>query len=120
MKSIIFTVRGVTFEGRQDVLARMLGNEPIKIVPEPDNAYDPNALAVYVSISGEIVQVGYVPKERAAELAPLIDGESLVGEVCQRTGGFLKPNGELASYGLMVVVDFPEPPAADIAAGWEV
>lgn len=120
MKSIVFTVRGVTFEGRQETIARMLGNEPIKIVPEPENKYDPNALAVYVSIGGEVLQIGYVPKERAAEIAPLLDGESVVGEVNQKTGGFLKPNGDLASYGVQVVVDLPEPPAADMSAGWEL
>jgi hypothetical protein len=121
MRSVVFTVRGVTFEGRQEVLARMLGNEPIKIVPEPENQYDPNALAVYVALSGEVLQVGYVPKERAAEIALLLDGESVVGEVNQKTGGFVKANGELASYGLQVVVDFPDPPPpADMSAGWEV
>lgn len=120
MKSVVFSVRGVTFEGRQETLARMLGNEPIKIVPEPDNQYDPNALAVYVAFSGDVLQVGYVPKERAAEIALLLEGESIVGEVSQITGGFVKQNGDLASYGLQVVVDFPDPlQPADMSAGWE-
>lgn len=121
MKSIWFTVKGVTFENRQETLAKMFGNEAIKIVPEPENLFDVNALAVYVALPDGIHHIGYVPKEHAAEIAPLLDGESLTGEVGRMTGGFVKPNGDLASYGVVVVVDFPEPPpGADMSAGWEV
>jgi hypothetical protein len=38
---------------------------------DPDNAHDPNAIAVYPRDGGD--QVGWVPRELAAELAPQLD-----------------------------------------------
>ena len=38
---------------------------------DPDNPHDPNAIAVHAAEGGE--QVGWVPRELAAELAPEID-----------------------------------------------
>ena len=59
-------VAGVTAENRQKIL-KALYNHPMlnssalrfTLVPEPDNQYDPNAVAVYIS---EKYVVGYVPK----------------------------------------------------------
>ena len=59
-------VAGVTAENRQKLL-KALYNHPMlnssalrfTLVPEPDNPYDPNAVAVYIS---EKYVVGYVPK----------------------------------------------------------
>jgi hypothetical protein len=38
---------------------------------DPDNEHDPNAIAVYPQHGGE--QIGWVPRETAAELAPALD-----------------------------------------------
>lgn len=59
-------VAGVTAENRQKIL-KALYNHPMlnsthlsfDLVPEPDNQYDPNAVAVYI---GKKYVVGYVPK----------------------------------------------------------
>jgi len=115
-----FKVRGVTFENRQENIAKLSGNEPIKIVPEPENPYDENALAVHVAYAGEIFHIGYVPKENAALLAPFLEGEALTGQIWRMTGGFVKFDGSLASYGVEVVVDLPDDvEPADFSAGWE-
>lgn len=59
-------VAGVMAENRQKVLAA-LANIPsqnlstlgFQLVPEPDNQYDPNAVAVYI---GKKFVIGYVPR----------------------------------------------------------
>jgi hypothetical protein len=43
---------------------------PLELRRDPDNPHDPNAIAVHAQGGG---QVGWVPRELAAELAPRID-----------------------------------------------
>lgn len=107
MLRINFNVAGVTFEGRQEIIGWLIGNEPVQITPEPDNKYDKNALAILVAFQGEIYHIGYVPKESAAKIAPAIDGEALSGKLLQITGGFVKHDGERASWGVIVTTDIP-------------
>ena len=54
---------------RQDILCGVEPGDPAALAREPHNAYDPNAIAV--TIDGETV--GYIPREDAAALAPLLD-----------------------------------------------
>jgi hypothetical protein len=44
---------------------------PLTLRRDPDNEHDPNAIAVDAS---DALQVGWVPREIAAELAPELDG----------------------------------------------
>jgi single-stranded-DNA-specific exonuclease len=75
---------GVTFEGRQDLVAGVRPCEPLALVREPDNAHDPNAIAV--RYGG--LQLGYLRKEIARRVAPNIDaGEHYTAEVRHVTGG---------------------------------
>ena len=46
----------------------MAPGSPLELCRDPDNPHDPNAIAVH---AGE--QVGWVPRELAAELAPKLD-----------------------------------------------
>lgn len=127
MKELIIKVTGVTFDNRQSVIALLKGNEPIRLEPEPENKYDPNALAVKVAVKIplhlqshdanqinriadgiEIKHVGYVPKELAAEIAPLLDGESLMVKIKEITGGFELSNGKTALLGLLLTVEMPD------------
>ena len=70
-------------EHHWDVVRALAGNRPreedetereksvkLRLVREPDNQYDPNAVAVWSDKHGH---VGYVPKEIAAELSPAIN-----------------------------------------------
>lgn len=52
---------GVTFEGRQRVLAGLREGQELVFVPDPTNPYDSHAVKV-MTTSG--VQVGFVPRER--------------------------------------------------------
>jgi hypothetical protein len=44
---------------------------PLKLRRDPENAHDPNAIAVEPAQGGD--QLGWVPRELAAELAPQLD-----------------------------------------------
>jgi len=107
LKSIVVRVAGVTYNNRQNVLAQMTGDEPCMIVPEPENKYDPNALAVWVSLKGERYHVGYVPREIAAEIAPLLEGEKVIATLRGIVGGFTTYDGETASLGLRIGFEYP-------------
>lgn len=107
-RSIFVKVAGVTYEGRQEVIASLAGYEPVKVVPEPENRYDPNALAIHVSVGGEVRHIGYVPRDLAATFAPLLEGEAVMGRVAEITGGFEKWDGSRASYGVIVQFEVPE------------
>jgi single-stranded-DNA-specific exonuclease len=76
---------GVTFEGRQDVVARLQPGSPVRLVRQPDNEFDPNAVAVFAP-DGE--QVGYLNRRLASVLAPALDaGAEWDVSVTEVTGG---------------------------------
>jgi hypothetical protein len=71
-------VAGVTFEGRQGVLAWMAGSPEwfggwgsIHLEPEPDNEYDPDAIKVLAVYPGGETQCGYIPRGRTAQVHAL-------------------------------------------------
>lgn len=63
-------VVGVTYDNRQSVIADMEKNEHVLLVREPENPVDDNAVGVK-RINGR--QIGYLPRELAAKLAPRLD-----------------------------------------------
>jgi single-stranded-DNA-specific exonuclease len=109
-KQILNTkVAGVTYEGRQDIIAALKGNEPCRIVPEPENPYDPNALAVHVAVAPGVVRhVGFVPRDLAAQIAPHLEGEAVMVELTEITGGFETRYGDIAAYGLRIRIEIPD------------
>jgi single-stranded-DNA-specific exonuclease len=76
---------GVTFEGRQDVLARLAPGSPLRLVRQPDNPHDENACALF-DPRGD--QVGYLNRRLAAALSRAVDaGVEYDVEVTEVTGG---------------------------------
>lgn len=76
---------GVTFEGRQDVLARLQAGIPLRIERQPENPHDANATALYEPHGAH---VGYFNRRLAAALAPVLDaGVEYDVEVTDVTGG---------------------------------
>lgn len=76
--SLVTKAVGVTFGNGQQVLRKLeqnvLEDTSYQLVREPDNPYDKNAIAVYGLLWGRRVgQVGHLPREAAAMLAPLMD-----------------------------------------------
>ncbi|MBQ6454174.1 MAG: DEAD/DEAH box helicase, partial [Coriobacteriales bacterium] len=75
---------GVTFEGRQEVLASVPAGATLQLRREPHNPYDPNAIAV--DFQGR--QMGFLNARLAARLAPALDaGASYDVQLTQITGG---------------------------------
>jgi single-stranded-DNA-specific exonuclease len=76
---------GVTFEGRQEVVARLAPGMPLRLERQSDNPYDANACAVHDPLG---TQVGFFNRRLAAALAPVIDaGVEYDIEVADVTGG---------------------------------
>lgn len=132
MRTLHIRVAGVTYEGRQEYLARLFGNEPVRLIPEPENKFDSNALAVHVSVpisidrqvndpnglsdivpEREILHCGYIPREMAAQIAPLLEGENLDCKIEAVTGGFELFNGDTAAFGLRLIVELPDLPPVE-------
>ena len=84
-KSFATKIVGVSFEGRQDVAQTLAEGMDLSVVRQPDNAYDPNAMAV---MTADGVQVGFLRRQIAQVLAPLADaGAVFRAKVLQVTGG---------------------------------
>ncbi len=76
---------GVTFEGRQEVVARLAPGTPLRLERQPDNAYDANACALFDPLGD---QVGFFNRRLAAALAPFVDaGVEYDVSVTEVTGG---------------------------------
>ena len=89
MKRVLNTrVAGVSMEGRQSIIEALRGNEACRIVPEPDNPFDPNALKVMVATANGVQCVGYVPAGIAVAVSKALDGESVMCELLEVTGRF--------------------------------
>jgi hypothetical protein len=58
-------------------------NRPVfaKLLAEPNNAVDPNAIAVYVMSSGDYEKVGYIAKELTQYVHPVLNDPTLDVEV---------------------------------------
>lgn len=77
-------VVGVTFEGRQDVVAGLHPGAVLAVERDPANAFDANAIAVRFGS----LQIGYLKREIAAKIAPNIDGgDRYRAEIKHITGG---------------------------------
>jgi hypothetical protein len=83
-------VVGVTYDNddgtnRQLIISELKYNSIINLKRDYSNLYDPNAIMV-VNLSGE--QIGFLSRDLASQLAPLIDqGSQIHVEISQLTGG---------------------------------
>lgn len=79
---------GTTFENRQDILAHLEGNESLRVRREPENQYDPRAVAVDVDIKGKWYPVGYIAKNKNKDIAEALDaGREVEIKISEVTGG---------------------------------
>jgi single-stranded-DNA-specific exonuclease len=75
---------GVSFEGRQDTIAGLRVGAELGLERQPDNAYDPQAIAVRYGA----LPLGFVKREVARHIAPLIDaGARYRARIESLTGG---------------------------------
>ncbi|MBQ9006654.1 MAG: single-stranded-DNA-specific exonuclease RecJ [Atopobiaceae bacterium] len=77
---------GVSFEGRQSVVATLSVGQELLVRREPANAFDPNAMAL-VTVEG--LHVGFLRRQISASLAPLVDRTHISYTACVTdvTGG---------------------------------
>lgn len=76
---------GVTFEGRQEVVAALTPGLPLRLDRQPENPHDANAIALFDPYGH---QVGFFNRRLAAVLAPVLDsGVEYDVEVADVTGG---------------------------------
>lgn len=77
---------GVTFENRQEAIAKLENNEILVLRRDPLNEYDSSAIGVYAPRLDK--QIGFLNKELASTLAPAIDsGEEYLIALGSITGG---------------------------------
>ena len=97
-------VVGVTFEGRQAIVAKLEVGEEILLRREPTNPYDENAILVE-RLNRE--QIGYINRFLAADLADIFDTHCgpVKGYVRYLTGG---THGRY-SLGAQISFTVPEP-----------
>jgi len=79
-------VAGVSIGDRQDVVAALTPDEQLRLVREPTNPHDPNAVLVQRQDGGVL---GYLPRDLAAWAAPWIDwhGGAVPAWVTEVLGG---------------------------------
>lgn len=95
-------VVGVTFDGRQAIVARLAVSDEILLKREPTNPYDSNAIRVE---RPNDQQIGYINRYLAATLAPFFDAQHMPVRACVH---YL--TGNLSSgYSLGVVITFNVP-----------
>ena len=66
-------VVGVTFEDRQEVIARLHIGDRVWLEPEPDNPHDPNAIMVSRSDGS---QIGFLNRHLSKNLAPYFERDA--------------------------------------------
>ncbi len=80
-----FTVRGTGYHPGAVKAGKFTPGTPVRLVREPDNPHDPNAIAIYADTGRN--KAGYVPAARAKRLAKLLDaGVDLVAISVRGTG----------------------------------
>jgi len=104
---LVSKIAGVTFGNRQAALKKLeqynTGMINVSLQREAGNTYDANAIKVNVTVgTGSQYQLGYVPKDLAAVLAPLMDkGIELIARFKRVIGGVLDNH----SYGALITVE---------------
>ena len=105
-QSLTTKVAGVTFDGRQELLQLISSFNPanvsISLKREPNNSYDKNAVAVWVSVTGKLnCKIGYLPKTVAYVIAPLLDkGNELDSKALNIVGGY--EQSQYSTYGARI------------------
>lgn len=80
-----FAVRGTSYHEAAVTAGRFTPGAPVRLVREPENPHDPNAVAVYAETGRRLA--GYVPKGQAKRLAQMLDsGADLVAVAVRGSG----------------------------------
>ena len=106
LRSIVTRAAGVTYGNRQKLLSRLARYTAeqitITLCHEQGNRFDRNAVQVIAGVKGKgSAVIGYLNRQLAAVVAPLIDkGKSVVSSFRAVTGGA----EQLLTYGLNISI----------------
>lgn len=90
MGEFYMKVAGVTFNGRQRIVARLQSGQELMFVPDPTNPYDDHAVKV-CTLCGE--QIGFVAKEHNHQIfCNLINKNASYKVYANPTGGGMGSN----------------------------
>lgn len=105
-------VAGATHGDRQDVAMRLKDGDSLWLDREPSNSHDKNAIAVYAATGAG--QVGYIRRDEAKLLAPLMDaGERVAAHVVSTR---VYEAGSGPAFGVSIALDFGEAAEKTMAA----
>ena len=101
-------VAGVTFDSRQDIIDGIMEGDAVYLKPEPTNAYDPNACAVYLKertleTQGDQI-IGYVPRDQSSEVQAMMRQKDFTVQIDDITGGY-DMGGKRASLGVVLILE---------------
>lgn len=74
----ITRVAGVSYEGRQELIRQVTKDHELKLIREPNNPHDSNAVAIYTTLNAVDKKIGYVHAAFADDIAPLLDSGQTV------------------------------------------
>jgi hypothetical protein len=77
---ISLKIAGVTFEGRQGILKTLYESKAkpdVRLIQEPTNPYDPNAVKVEFKVAEEWRHVGYIEKKVSEEVTKSLQDGSI-------------------------------------------
>jgi len=89
--AVEFPVKGVMAGNRQEALRRLANYAPDQVraflMPEPENKFDSNAIAVMVMVQGGpgVYKIGYIPASETAKAAA-VRGNASIRVVCGTWG----------------------------------
>ncbi len=86
-RRIIARVVGVTFEGRQEVLARVEKSTSVRLERDRRNEHDFYAVQVMVQLEGEWLQAGFAPRQMSKLLSKSLDGGATLSAAVHRLAG---------------------------------
>jgi hypothetical protein len=72
---------------RQEYIKTLTGDESLVLLRDAENPHDPNAVMVCVRADAFQVQIGFIPKALAADLAPRLGGDPIPARIVRLTGG---------------------------------
>ncbi|USK48030.1 HIRAN domain-containing protein [Bacillus sp. CMF12] len=110
--NIPIRLSGVTYEGRQSVIARISEYDSIYLERDYHNRFDENAIGVF-HYTG--VSIGWIPREVARFLAPQMDdGATIHAKILRIVGG-----NDL-SYGVEIILEKEESLGCEIQPNYDV
>lgn len=98
---------GVTFEGRQGIIKMLRGDEYLRTRREPENEYDPKAVAVDVLIAEEWHPIGFIAKDKNRDIAASMDaGNDVLIKIASITGGGKDAKGKEKAKGVNIALEY--------------